>query len=95
VSDYPVRDNPAAHRFELFVDGEVGALATYRTRGEDVVVVLHTETRPEMRGRGLAGELARQTLELIRSRGQHIVPACPFFAHYLTEHPEYAGLKAS
>ncbi|BCJ41611.1 N-acetyltransferase [Actinoplanes ianthinogenes] len=95
MSEYPVHDNTAAHRFELLVDGEVAALASYRLRGTDVVDVLHTETHPDMRGRGLAGELARQTLDLIRSRGQRIVPSCPFFAHYLTEHPEYTDLVAN
>ncbi|WIM94781.1 GNAT family N-acetyltransferase [Actinoplanes oblitus] len=92
MSEYPVQDNAAEHRFELLVDGEVAVLATYRPRGADVLAVLHTETQPDMRGRGLAGELARMTLELLRSRGQRIVPSCPFFAHYLTEHPEYADL---
>ncbi|GAA4589832.1 putative GNAT family acetyltransferase [Actinoplanes octamycinicus] len=94
MSDYPVQDNAGAHRFELLVDGAVAALASYRLRGPDVVTVLHTETHPDMRGRGLAGELARQTLDLIRSRDQRIIPACPFFAHYITEHPEYADLVA-
>lgn len=94
MSEHLVHDNVAAHRFELQVEGAVGALATYRMRGEDVVVVLHTETDPEMRGRGLAGELARGTLEQLRARGQKIVPACPFFAHYISEHPEYADLVA-
>ncbi|KUL27166.1 GNAT family N-acetyltransferase [Actinoplanes awajinensis] len=94
MSEYPVQDNTARHRFELLLDGEVGALATYRMRGEDVVIVLHTETHPDMRGRGLAGELARQTLDQLRARGQKIVPACPFFAHYLGEHPEYRDLVA-
>ncbi|MFI1992815.1 GNAT family N-acetyltransferase [Actinoplanes sp. NPDC020271] len=94
MSDHLVHDNVAAHRFELAVDGTVGALASYRMRGEDVIVVLHTETDPDMRGQGLAGELARKTLEQLRERGQKIVPACPFFSHYISEHPEYADLVA-
>ncbi|MEU4688502.1 GNAT family N-acetyltransferase [Actinoplanes sp. NPDC023714] len=91
MSDYEVRDNPAARRFELLVDGEVGALAAYHTRG-DVLIILHTETAPEMQGRGLASELARQTLDQIRERGGRVVPSCPFFAKYIGEHPEYADL---
>ncbi|GIF13192.1 GNAT family N-acetyltransferase [Actinoplanes teichomyceticus] len=93
MSTHPVHDNTAAHRFELRVDGAVAALATYRMRGADVVV-LHTETDPRLRGRGLAGELAEQTLRQLRARGQRIVPACPFFARYLAEHPEHADLVA-
>ncbi|GIF03546.1 GNAT family N-acetyltransferase [Actinoplanes siamensis] len=94
MTDHLVHDNVAAHRFELAVDGEVGALASYRMRGEDVVVVLHTETHPDLRGQGLAGELAHKTLDRLRDRGQRIVPACPFFARYIGDHPEYADLVA-
>ncbi|WP_430780134.1 GNAT family N-acetyltransferase [Actinoplanes sp. G11-F43] len=91
MSDLEVRDNSAEHRFELVVDGDVGALATYRVR-DGVVTILHTETHPSMRGRGLAGELARQTLDQIRARGERVVPACPFFREFIGEHPEYQDL---
>ncbi|HWS35046.1 MAG TPA: GNAT family N-acetyltransferase [Actinoplanes sp.] len=93
MSDLSVRDNALEHRFELLVDGDVGALATYRVR-DGVVTILHTETAPERRGRGLAGELARQALDQIRARGGRVVPACPFFAEYIGEHQEYQDLIA-
>lgn len=93
MSDLSVRDNTTAHRFELVVDGEVGALATYHTR-DGVVIILHTETAPSMRGRGLAGELARQTLDQLRERGAGVVPSCPFFAKFIRENPEYQDLVA-
>ncbi len=89
VSDYEVQDNTANHRFELLVDGAVAGLAMYRHRGDDIVVVTHSEVNPQFRGRGLGNELAQRTLELIRSRGQKVVPICPFFARYVEEHPEY------
>ncbi|WP_328460177.1 N-acetyltransferase [Actinoplanes sp. NBC_00393] len=91
MSDYVVQDNPARHRFELLVEGEVGALATYHVR-DGAVMILHTETAPEMQGRGLASELARQTLDQLRERGDRVIPSCPFFARYINEHPEYADL---
>ncbi|MEV0898566.1 GNAT family N-acetyltransferase [Actinoplanes sp. NPDC049802] len=93
MSDYEVRDNTAERRFELVVDGAVAALAVYRVR-DGAVHILHTETAPQMRGRGLAGELARQSLDRIRDRGDRVVPSCPFFAAYIGEHPEYADLVA-
>jgi predicted GNAT family acetyltransferase len=95
VSDYEVRDNTDNSRFELLVDGEVAGLAMYRRRGEDTIVVTHSEVRPAFRGRGLGNELAQRTLELIRSRGQRVVPICPFFARYVEEHPEYDDIIAS
>jgi hypothetical protein len=95
VSDYEVRDNAANHRFELLADGVTAGLAMYRRRGEDVIVVTHSEVMAAFRGKGLGGELARQTLELIRSRGQKVVPVCPFFARYVGEHPEYDDIVVS
>jgi predicted GNAT family acetyltransferase len=89
VSDFDVQDNAANHRFELLVDGAVAGLAMYRRRDEHTVVVTHSEVSPDFRGRGLGNELAQRTLELIRSRGEKIVPVCPFFARYVEEHREY------
>jgi predicted GNAT family acetyltransferase len=92
--DVQVQDNPGRGRFEILVGGEVAGLAAYRRR-DGRVVVTHSEIDPEFRGRGLAGELARQTLDTIRERGEQVVPLCPFFAKYISEHPEYDDIVAS
>jgi predicted GNAT family acetyltransferase len=88
VSEIDLRDDTAGHRFELLVDGEVGGLAAYRVR-DGVTVITHSEVDRRFRGRGLGNELARRTLDELRSHGARVYPACPFFAHYVTEHPEY------
>jgi predicted GNAT family acetyltransferase len=94
VSDIDVRENPARHRFELFVDGEQAGLADYRMR-DGIMVILHSEVDPRFRGQGLGNELASRTLDQLRARGESVVPACPFFAHYVNEHPEYADIVVS
>jgi predicted GNAT family acetyltransferase len=86
--DVQVQDNPDRSRFEILLDGELAGLATYRVR-DGVVIVTHSEIDPGFRGHGLASELARQTLDTLRERGDRVVPACPFFAKYVVEHPEY------
>jgi hypothetical protein len=93
VSDIDVRHDAARHRYELLVDGEVSGLADYRER-DGAVVILHSEVDPRLRGRGLGNELARRTLDHIRGQGVKVVPACPFFARFVEEHPEYADLVA-
>ena len=87
VSEIDLRDD-AGYRFELLVDGEVAGLAAYRVR-EGVVVVTHSEVDRRFRGQGLGNELAQRTLDLIRSRGERVEPLCPFFARYVSDHPEY------
>jgi predicted GNAT family acetyltransferase len=83
-----VQDNPGQRRFEIAVDGTMAGMAAYRVR-DGVVVVTHSEIDPQFRGQGLASELARQTLDALRARGEQVVPSCPFFAKYVAEHPEY------
>jgi predicted GNAT family acetyltransferase len=86
-----VRDNKTRSRFELDVEGAI-AFANYR-RTASVVIITHTETPPAIRGRGIASELVKGVLELIRADGQKVVAACGFVADYLRKHPEYAELK--
>lgn len=85
-----VRDNKAKSRFELDVEGQT-AFANYRM-SPAAVIITHTETPRSLRGRGIASELVRGALEIIRADGQKVVGACGFVADYLDKHPEYADL---
>ncbi len=89
--DVTVRENADLNRFELLLDGEPAGLAAYRVR-DGVTVITHSEVDPAYRGRGLGSELAGRTLDALRAQGARILPACPFFAAYVAEHPEYADL---
>jgi uncharacterized protein len=85
-----VRDNKAQSRFEMDVEGAV-AFANYRLT-PSTVIITHTETPPALRGRGIASELVKGALELIRADGLKVVAGCAFVVDYLRKHPEYADL---
>lgn len=85
-----VENNPAAHRFETIIDGQL-AQAQYRRR-DDRIIFTHTEVPEELEGRGIASALARTALDFARSEGLIVVPICPFFASYIARHPEYQDL---
>jgi len=87
-----VRDNKSQRRFELDVEGAV-AFANYRLT-PDAVIITHTETPYALRGRGIASELVKGALELIRADGLKVVAGCGFVVDYLRKHPEYADLEA-
>jgi uncharacterized protein len=87
-----VRDNKSQHRFELDVEGGL-AFANYRLSPPQAVVITHTETPRALRGRGLASELVKGALELIRADGLKVVAGCGFVVDYLRKHPEYADLE--
>ena len=87
-----VRDNKARSRFELDVEGDV-AFANYRLTPQ-AVVITHTETPRALRGRGVASELVKGALDMIRVDGRKVVAGCGFVADYLGKHPEHADLVA-
>jgi uncharacterized protein len=85
-----VRDNKALSRFELDVEGDI-AFANYRLT-PSAVVITHTETPRALRGRGIASELVKGALALIRADGHKVIGACGFVVDYLRKHPEYADM---
>jgi len=87
-----VRDNKSKSRFELDVEGQT-AFANYRL-ASGVVVITHTETPRTLRGRGIASELVKGALDIIRADGGKVVGACGFVADYLDKHPDYADIVA-
>jgi predicted GNAT family acetyltransferase len=87
-----VRDNKAQNRFELDV-GDAVAFANYR-RTPSAVIITHTETPRALRGRGIASDLVKGALELIRADGRKVIAGCGFVVDYLHQHPEFADLTA-
>jgi uncharacterized protein len=87
-----VRDNKSRNRFEMDVEGAV-AFANYRVTPQ-AVIITHTETPRGLRGRGIASELVRGALDLIRADGRKVIAGCGFVADYLRKHPEFADLAA-
>jgi uncharacterized protein len=87
-----IRDNKAQNRFELDVDGGI-AFANYRNTSS-AGIITHTETPRALRGRGIASELVKGALELIRAEGQKVIAGCGFVVDYLEKHPEYEDLVA-
>ncbi|MFQ3452704.1 GNAT family N-acetyltransferase [Bradyrhizobium sp. UFLA01-814] len=85
-----VRDNRDQNRFELDTEGGL-AFANYR-RTPAAVIITHTETPRALRGRGIASQLVKGALELIRADGRKVIAGCGFMVDYLDKHPEYADL---
>ena len=88
----PVRDNTALFRFELDAGG-VTAFVNYRIDG-GVITLLHTETPPQARGRGIASQLIAGALQIAHARGLKVKPLCAFVRAYISKHPEFRDLLA-
>jgi predicted GNAT family acetyltransferase len=87
-----ITDHAAASRFELTI-GDAIAFVDYRRAGA-VLVLTHAEVPPQLEGRGVGSRLVQAVLELLRARGERVVPRCPFIARYIERHPQYQDLLA-
>jgi uncharacterized protein len=85
-----VRHNTAAHRFEAEVDGGL-SVADYTLR-DGQMIMTHTYTPPELRGRGIAEKLVRAALDYARSEKLRVVPACSYVDIFIQRHAEYQSL---
>jgi hypothetical protein len=73
------------------VDGELARSAYYQRRG-DRVVFTHTGVDDAYEGRGVGSALAGSALDMVRSRGERVVPLCPFIAAFIRRHATYRDL---
>jgi predicted GNAT family acetyltransferase len=90
TGDVMVRDNEAASRYEIEVDGET-AFLVYERRPNSIVLV-HTDVPESLGGRGLGGVLARHALDTARAAGTRVVVQCPFVQAWLRRHPDYRDI---
>jgi predicted GNAT family acetyltransferase len=86
-----VTDNEAESRFEIRVGGELAGFIGY-ILDESLIDLVHTEVDPRFQGGGLAGQLARASLDSARNRGLAVLPTCPFIRSWIRKHPEYKDL---
>jgi predicted GNAT family acetyltransferase len=87
-----VTDNLACSRFELGEDGASGFIS-YRRVGSTLYLD-HAEVPAALGGRGVGTRLVTGALDLIRRRGERVVPVCPFIRVVMQRHPAYADLSA-
>jgi uncharacterized protein len=88
-----VADVPTVNRYELRVDGELAALASYlMVPASAKIVFTYSELRPGFEGQGLGRQLATQVLEDVRRRELIVSARCPFFRTFIEDHPAFHDL---
>lgn len=86
-----VTDNPAESRYEVRVGGELAGFVAYHLRGQRITLI-HTQVDSRFQGAGLAGQLARFSLDDARKRNLAVLPSCPYIRSWIGKHPGYADL---
>ncbi|CAN5389310.1 GNAT family N-acetyltransferase [soil metagenome] len=86
-----VQDAPQ-NRFQLLLDGQYVGETDYILR-DDTIASTHTEIDPGHQGEGLAAELVRGALNLVRAETDlRVVAKCPYMSAWIGKHPDYQDL---
>ena len=94
MSEFDKKHNTDAHRYEVWVDGELAGFAQYEQRPGEIVFV-HTEVYPKFEGKGIGSQIARFGLDDVRAEGSQRVGAqCSFIKVWIEKHPDYQDLLA-
>jgi predicted GNAT family acetyltransferase len=78
-------------RFELEENGETAYLE-FEVDQTGWITLYHTEVPPALRGRGIAGTLAKTALEYARDNNLTVDVVCPLVANFLSKNPEFQPL---
>lgn len=78
-------------RFEFEESGEIAYLE-FEVDSGGWITLLHTEVPQSLRGRGVAGMLARTALEYARDNNLKVDLICPMVADYVSKNPEFQSL---
>ncbi len=88
-------EDGAGHgRYVIYLPGGLEAEMTYRRIGSDVIVIDHTYTPPEFRGKDIALRLIERGIADARANGTKIRPVCSYAVVQFKRHPDWADLLA-
>ena len=78
-------------RFEIEESGKIAYLE-FETDGHGWMTIWHTEVPEEMRGKGVASELAKAAFEYAKANSLKVDLICPMATNFVAQNPEYKGL---
>jgi predicted GNAT family acetyltransferase len=78
-------------RFE-FEENQETAYLEFEIDSGGWITLWHTEVPESLRGRGVAGMLAKTALEYARDQKLKVDVVCPMVADYISKNPEFKSL---
>ncbi len=86
IEDVTVTRDDAASRYEVRVDGQLAGFTEFRPTSDGRLIFPHTVVEPAFGGRGLGSVLVGRAMADVASRGETVIPVCPFVLKYLRSH---------
>lgn len=90
-----IKHKESDRRGMFYMEDEKGITSelTYSRQENGIMVIDHTETRPELEGRGLASQLVKKSVEFAREENLKIDPLCPFAEVQFDQNKAYQDVR--
>jgi predicted GNAT family acetyltransferase len=89
--DHDQTDN----KFFIVEDGSEAYLRYMMVDNNNTMDMIKTYVPPELRDRGIAGELVKTGLNFAEMNNLRIIPTCSYVAAFIKRHKEFEHLLAS
>lgn len=91
MMELQVQHDPVGQKFFVIVEKKEAVLAY--TQVNHVLDLHHTLVPPELRGRGIAEQLAHAAFDYAKAHGYKVLPSCSYIREtFLKQHPAYGAL---
>ncbi len=90
-----IKHKETDRRGMFYMEDEKGITSelTYTVQENNVMIIDHTETRPALEGKGLAGKLVKKSVEFARENDMKIDPLCPFAEVQFDQNKDYKDVR--
>ncbi len=88
---HKIKHNVIGSKGKFYMEDEIGIISElrYSTPENGVMIIDHTETRIEFKGKGLASRLVKKSVDYAREKKIKIVPGCSYAKAHFESHKEY------
>lgn len=90
-----IKHKESDRRGMFYLEDEKGITSelTYSRKENGIMVIDHTETRPQLEGKGLASRLLKRSVEFAREQNLKIDPLCPFAEVQFDQNKDYQDVR--
>ncbi len=86
------KDNGERGMFFVEIESKIVAEMVYSWRGNDSIIIEHTEVDESLEGRGVGKQLVKKAVEFAREKGIKIIPMCTFAKSVLKKTSSYSDV---
>ena len=90
-----IKHKESDRRGMFYMENEKGIISelTYSHENNGILLIDHTQTKPELEGKGLAAKLVKRIVEYARENNFKVNPLCPYAEIQFDQNKDYQDVR--